>query len=442
MNRFTKILLVLIGLLGLIYFGGLQYFNSGGLEPDNTVWQSYIGRDTTVGILPDEYANYFTYTLVRTDKDVGFKIQGKFPDTRYFSFNVYSLQDYTTQGSLVDYQIKSDSGKPNPFIADKDSVEVGESYTTYILPEKYADKGLPNQLSFGNDVRFLLMVMRLYDYNKDDYGGVGFPTIQAVTLEEGSEKSVENIEVKPVALPRSLNLRSIVEARSLGKMAERLSVVFEVEKTILDEKPQAKPYAENQNKAPIADAQAVKNYYSIPFHGVDPSGFIENNDNRYLMAGITKQPDEVYIFRFKTPTYTTGYENINQTEVRYWSFNLGNAATYNFNAIKDEDAVLDSMGYVTIVLGDKDTAIEERIKALGFNFLEWNMTHKKALILFRHMLANPNFEIQIEDVPPMQHGMTAAEFEEIEAQNVIGDYSPRGVRMSKEDFLREYVVED
>ncbi|MGB0932429.1 MAG: hypothetical protein ACPGVB_16725, partial [Chitinophagales bacterium] len=112
MNRFTKILLVLIGLLGLVYLGGLQYFNSGGLEPDNTVWQSYIGRDTTVGILPDEYANYYTYTLVRTNKDMGFKIQGKFPDTRYFSFNVYSLEDYATQGSLVDYQIETDSGKP------------------------------------------------------------------------------------------------------------------------------------------------------------------------------------------------------------------------------------------------------------------------------------------------------------------------------------------
>ena len=433
MNRLTKILLIIIGLLGLVYFGGLQYFNSGGLEPDNTVWQSYIGRDTTVGILPDEYANYFTYTLVRTDKNTGFKLQGKFPDTRYFSFNVYNLQDYTTQGSLVDYQIKSDSGKPNPFVANKDSIEVGTNYTAYILPKKYADNGLPNQLNFENDVRFLIMAIRLYDYNIDDFGGVDFPTIQAITLDE------EGVE-KPANLPRSIDLRSIVRSRALGKMAKRLSVVFEVEETVLAEEPKTKPYAENQNKASIVSDTPVKHYYSIPFHGVDPSGFIENNDNRYLMAGITKKENEVYVFRFKTPTYTTGYENINQTEVRYWSFNLGNDATYNFNAIKDEDAVLDSMGYVTIVLGDKDAAIEERVKVLGFNFLEWNMTHQKALILFRHMLANPDFEIQIDDVPPMRRGMTAEEFKEIEAQNVMRDYSPRGVRMSKEDFLREYTV--
>lgn len=438
MKKLAKILLVLLGLLLLIYWGGIQYFNSGSTEPDNTVWQSYIGRDTTVGILPDQYANYFTYALVRTDKEIGFKIQGKFPDTRYFSFNVYNLQDYTTQGSLVDYQIKSDSGKPNPFVANKDSVEVGETYTAYILPEKYANKDLPNQLNFGNDVRFLLMVMRLYDFNQDDYGGIGLPTVQAITSNEQSEMSGNETAWKAINLPRSLDLRSIVEGRSLPKMVERLSVVYKVEEAVLEEKPKTKPFYEGENQPPIPTDDQAKTYYSMPFHTVDVRGFIENNDNRYLLTGITKQENEVYVFRFKTPTYTTGYENINQTEVRYWSFNLGNDATYNFNALKDEDAILDEEGYVTIVLGDKDAALEERVKALNFNFLEWNMPHKKAIILFRHMLANTNFEIQIDDVPPMQHEMTSEEFKGIEAQNYMGDYAPLGIRMSKEDFLEEY----
>ena len=67
----------------------VRYLNAGSLAPDNTVWQSYIGRDTTVGILPDSYANYFTYTVARTNNNVGFRIKGRFPNTRYFSFNVY-----------------------------------------------------------------------------------------------------------------------------------------------------------------------------------------------------------------------------------------------------------------------------------------------------------------------------------------------------------------
>ena len=79
----------------------------------------------------------------------------------------------------------------------------------------------------------------------------------------------------------------------------------------------------------------IRNILSIPFHAIDTEGFIENNDNRYLLSAITKKEEEVYMFRFKSPSFTAGPEDINQTDVRYWSFNLGNSATYNFNALKD-----------------------------------------------------------------------------------------------------------
>jgi len=111
MKKLRYVFLAFILLLIVGWFVVDRQLNNGSLEPDNTVWTSFIGRDTTVGILPDQYANYFTYTIARTKKNVGFRIKGEFPTTRYFSFNVYSLGDNTTQGSLVDYQIKTDSGK-------------------------------------------------------------------------------------------------------------------------------------------------------------------------------------------------------------------------------------------------------------------------------------------------------------------------------------------
>ena len=164
-----------------------------------------------------------------------------------------------------------------------------------------------------------------------------------------------------------------------------------------------------------------------------------NNDNRYLLSAITKKEDEVYMFRFKSPSFTAGPEDINQTDVRYWSFNLGNSATYNFNALKDEEAMVDEDGYVHIVLASKDTEIEARVKELGYNFLEWNMPWEKGLILFRHMLANPDFEVQIDDVPPIKEGMK--DFTSTEAQKYMGDFSPQGLRMKKRDFLKEYRLE-
>ena len=64
------------------------------------------------------------------------------------------------------------------------------------------------------------------------------------------------------------------------------------------------------------------------------------------------------------------------------------------------------------------------------------MPWPKAFILFRHMLANPDFHAQIEDIPPI--GEESKEFEKLEANLYIGDYAPRGERMTKEQFLAIY----
>lgn len=419
MRKLLYFLLGLVLFLLIAWFAAIQYLNSGSLEPDNTVWESYIGRDTNVGILPDTYANYFTYTLAHTDEDIGFKISGEFPDTRYFSFNVYSLGDNVTQGSLVDYQIQTDSGKPNPFLENKDSVEVGKRFTTYIVPAKHKDKEFSNILTFRDDVKLLAMVIRLYDYNIDDFGGVEFPTVEAFKIGEEEEA----LKLTPVNLPTALNLRTIVRNLSLPGMVKRLGLVFNTEKT-------------SQVKGPLSE----KVYFSLPFHAIDTRGYIENNDNRYLLSAISKEKDEVLLFTFKSPSYTTGPENINQSDVRYWSFNLGNDATYNFNGLKDEDAIVDERGYVNIVMASEDAEIQKRAEELGYNFLAWNMPWKKGFILFRHMLANPNFEAQIDAVPAIGEGTTA--FPSTEAKIFMGDYAPQGIRMSKEDFLKEYKVQE
>lgn len=415
MNKWIKVLIAVVLLFVVLAYCSIWYLNSGNRGPDNTVWQSYIGRDTTVGILPDKYANYFTYTLARTNDNIGLRIKGEFPNTRYFSFNVYSLGDNTTQGSLVDYQISTDSGRPNPFLADADSVDVGTQFTVHIIPEKHKNKSLDNLLAFRDDVKLISVVMRLYDYNVDDFGGVDFPTVEAFSLEENNEE----ISLSPTRLPKALNLRWIVRRKSLPKMVERLSLLYKTE-----------------NKVSMDGPRSGNQYYSLPFHAIDTKGFIENNDNRYLLSAITKEDNEIFVFRFKAPTFTTGPNTINQTDVRYWSFNLGNAASYNFNALKDEDAILDSDGFVNIVLSEKDAEIEALANELGFNFLEWNMPWKKALILFRHMLAQQDFEAQIDDVTPI--GTSTVDYQQTEAQLFIGDYAPQGIRMSKAEFIEEY----
>ena len=395
--------------------------NNGSKKADSSVWTTFIGRDTTVGILPDQYANYFTYTVARTRKNVGFRIKGRFPKSRYFSFNVYSLGDNTTQGSLVDYQIKSDSGLPNPFVAHADSTETDDHYTIHVVPDHFKSDNLDNTLAFDNDTRLLSIVIRLYDYDVDDFGGRELPAVEAFSLEEDNQEEVAFVTER---LPRPLNLRSIVRRRSLPKMVERLSVLYETEEIEL-----------------LDRSTSDGDFLPIPFHAIDTRGFIENNDNRYLLAGITKQDDEVYLFKLKPPTHTSGPENINETEVRYWSFNLGNAASYNFNALKDEDAIIADDGYVYIILADEDDqVIKDIARERKFNFLAWNMPWKEALILFRHMLADPSFDAQIDNVPTIKSG--SDNFSELQAHHYMGDYAPSGERMNRTQFIIVYADDE
>jgi len=414
---------ILVGLLVLSVVGWFildHQLNKGSKQTDNSLWTTFIGRDTTVGILPDQYANYFTYTVGRTRKDVGFRIKGQFPHSRYFSFNVYSLGDNTTQGSLVDYQIKTDSGLPNPFVANSDSSSTDDNYTIHIVPDHFDQEEFQNSLAFDNDTRLLSIVIRLYDYDIDDYGGRELPTVEAFSLDSDNDQ----VKFVPKNLPTPLSLRSIVRRRSLPKMVERLSVLYETEQI-----ERLEPTTKGSQNPPI------------PFHAIDTKGFIENNDNRYLLAGITRQENEVYLFKFKPPTHTSGPENINQTDVRYWSFNLGNAASYNFNALKDEDAIVADDGYVYIILADEqDQDIKRIAREKKFNFLAWNMPWDEALILFRHMLADANFEAQIDDVPAIKTGSDS--FTDIEAQNFMGNYAPRGERMGRVQFIITYAKDE
>lgn len=251
-----KIGIALIGLF-IITIAFSKYLNSGPKGADNTVWSTHIGRDTTVGILPDEYANYYSYTTIRTSNDVGFILKGSYPDTRYFSVNVYSLGDNTTQGSIIDYQIKPNGTALNPYLSNQDSIETGEDYTIHIIPSAYASDQFSNQLAFKDDTRLISIVLRVYDYNVDDFGGVDLPTVEAIEL----NRTAQSITSTERRLPKPISLRTIVRNVSLPGMVERLGELYLTEKQI------------------ALDQYKTDEELGIPFHAINTEGYIANNDN-------------------------------------------------------------------------------------------------------------------------------------------------------------------
>ncbi len=127
--------------------------------------------------------------------------------------------------------------------------------------------------------------------------------VQVIKLNSNNQDQIEENAIK---LPRPLDLKKIVKRRSLPGMVKRLSVLYVTEQNILSEEKGHNDY------------QTL-----ILFHAINTKDYIENNDNRYLLAGITKDDNEVYVFRFKSPDYVEDIDDILSSDVRYWSFNFG-----------------------------------------------------------------------------------------------------------------------
>ena len=81
---------------------------------------------------PDKFVNYWAVVVNKNDfPNVGFKIQGEFPNARYFSYNVYG-EDRNSTASLFDIQIKAENCSANPFKnhdftkKNKDFIQIGD----------------------------------------------------------------------------------------------------------------------------------------------------------------------------------------------------------------------------------------------------------------------------------------------------------------------------
>ena len=250
--------------------------------------------------------------------------------------------------------------------------------------------------------------MMLYDFNEDNYGGVELPNIQAFNLDKEDEFS-------PLRLHKGLNLRKFVNG---PKIAEDIWFMYKAE-----------------NLFPVDGPTGIKPNFKLPFYKVIGEGMIQNNDNLYLLSGVTKQENEVYVLKYKAPSFVRKTEDIGQTDVRYWSVNIGDDLSYDFNAIKDEDCIIDSSGYVTIVIGDEGADVRSKCEEKGFNFMEWNIPRDKGYIIYRNMLTSKDFEGNIINVPALKDtGIDA--FTNKEAGNYIGEYAPVGYRISAQNFLK------
>jgi hypothetical protein len=365
-------------------------------NPDD-IWEYFLGKDPRTPALPDYYSNYFDYSFDRTQGDaryIGLRITGEFGYARYMSYNVYDAEEGASFGALTDFQINPLPGNINPFLAGSDDKAKNRSYTVTVLPESYSSRRAENQLTYdGSAVNVLAVIIRYYVPQDSVTAHVPLPTIEAFDLR--TQQSV--------TLPQPYRLRGSMPKAVLSL---RLAPVF---KTVVDD--------------------------TLRFYRASGAGQFENADNIYLINAVEQGEDAVLLIRIKPPSYPANNDQFGETDVRYWSFNEGDADTSTPFGMKDEQFKAAKDGFVYIAIGNE--SICSKAEERGYNFMPWKAERTKAVILYRNMLTNRRYAGNLMRVPIIEPKdlLNKQNLYDMDAKNYIGDYAPTGKKVSQALFM-------
>lgn len=367
-------------------------------EYPGLLWERFPGKDPNTPALPDFYSNYFDYSFDRTKGDwkyVGLRIKGEFAYSRYMSFNIYDAEQGASYGALTDFQIKPLPGNVNPFVAGSDASEKKRSYLVTVMPRGYSTGEQENALTFrDSEINVLTVMLRYYVPHEDALVNVRLPEIEAFDVRTG--KSVE--------LPTAYPLRGSMPKAVL---IARLLPIF-----------------------------ATADDVTLRFYHAGGAGQFNNADNMYLITAITRAEGAVLLIRIKPPSYPRNNDEYGSTDVRYWSFNEGNADTSTPFGMKDEDFKTAKDGFVYIAIGDE--SIGSTAKERGYNFMPWRAERTQAVVLYRNLVTNPRFKGRLSKVPEVEPRdiINTQNLYAMDAKNYIGDYAPTGKKISQELFMR------
>jgi hypothetical protein len=359
-------------------------------------WEAFPGNVNTTLALPDYNSNYYDYSFDRSigdAKHVGLRIIGEFAYARYMSFNIYDANKGISQGALTDFQIVPRPDNVNPFVAGSDANAKKRAYTVTVMPAGRSTDEQENVLTFEDDaIDVLTVILRYYVPEGGSHGNVPFPLIEAFDVRNG----------EPVPLPTPYCLRgSIPEAN----MRARLHPIFE---TDVDD--------------------------TLRFYHAEGAGQFNNADNMYLITAIKGGERLVLLIRIKPPSYPVSNNEYDRRDVRYWSFNEGDADTSTPLGRKDVEFKKAKDGFVYIAIGHE--SICRTAEQRGYNFMPWEAHRTKSVVLYRNMVTNPQFRGSLAKVPLIKFkDLGTQNIYDKDAKNFIGDYAPTGMKVNQDIFM-------
>jgi hypothetical protein len=401
-------------------------------------WEIASNIDTMNIFYPDENAKYWV-AMVPIIPNTRLRIDGRYPDTRYFSFNVYDPLLRPTD-ALADNELVPRASGINPFVVV--GAASGDSYQAYLEFSTVPDQRAPNTLyagdfSFGDltlpHPLLLPLIYRTYvpAEGQDFDGGVGLPIL---TLET-ADGEIELLPTADCVEPLLPTLGGAIADLGINDMLLGINIYDE-------------PLLLANTVVPLSNADAqthvfrgIPEFYvnfiaellNLPYLGdaVENAaigggggGFLSNLHNAYTYNIYFRHKGNVILFRAKAPTYR-GQPGVpfGSEQLRYWSICQNDVPTQRYTACtRDEQTVLDEDGYFTVVISDAADRPANAIPENGMTWLPWG-PYIDAGVAYRHMLPDPGFTETIANIP-----------RGVAVEDIMGDYAPQPAYCTKAVF--------
>ena len=360
--------------------------------------------------LPDLGATYWV-AVVPAIPGTRVRIEGQYPGARYFSFNAYTPL-LSAVDRLTDYQIAPVVAGANPFRST--GAAAGGRYVAYVSRQTIPEQREPNTLYAGElpltaDVSLennpiQILIYRVYLGEESISGGVPLPVL---TLEsDDGQRALLTLDMTNcVSLPPSELLPDLL-TQAIAEYSA----------------PQALLGLFTTFPLPLsAEDPTLQRHYSFPetlrsnlsaAFGFDLPGqsiatgaavdLLNNLDNAYMQALLTRDKSSMYIVRGKAPVAAIDPIGapLGSAQLRYWPVCTNEILTQRFaDCAHDAQVALDRDGYFTVVVSDAAHRPDNVIRDNGMTWLAWGGVYPDSLFLYRHMLPSSHFAEAIQNIP-------------------------------------------
>lgn len=389
-------------------------------------WQVASDINLTNVLFPDEAAQYWVSVIPHLP-GTRLRIDGRYGHMRYFSFNVYDPLIRPVD-ALADEALQPDDGRPHPFIDP--TAPLGGGYTAYVEFGPKPDTPAPNTLYSGEiptgstslpNPAGMAIFYRSYvpeeGFGFD--GGVGLPHLTLETA-DGRTALLAFADCAEPLLPTAGGLLPDPGLNDLLlglDLPDALLGAVNVPTAVLP------PRSSVFYSLPTTLLQIVGNALGISLgesaNGLpltSGGGFGSNLHNAYISIGFSRYFGSAYVVRGRAPSWR-GAPGVpwGTEQLRYWSICQNEFVTQRYVACAHDDQVaLDDEGFFTVLVTDPAERPAWAVTENGITWLPWG-PFPDGLIIYRHMLPDPDFAQAIQKVP-----------QGTPPEELLGDYSPVG----------------